>query len=100
MARDIYAYREVAIQSVRDTATGSLRLRPMPGQAFSPTLPVHASRRLRDEYPEGTCFKVNAKLTDRLGGERYLYVHHGDPVQVLSPAEAARFLSEYRRGRI
>ena len=100
MARDPYAYREVAVLVVRDARTGVVAVRPMPGQAFAPTLRVHCSRRLREGYPEGTCFKVNAKLTDRLGGPPYLYVHHGDPVAVMSPAEAQRFLAEYRRGRI
>ena len=100
MARDPYAYREVAVHTVRDARTGELAVRPMPGQAFAPTLKVHCARALREGYPEGTCFKVNAKLTDRLGGQRYLYVHHGDPVVAMSPAEAQRFLAEYRRGRI
>ncbi|MFD2368238.1 hypothetical protein [Pseudoduganella sp. GCM10020061] len=100
MARDIYAYREVAVQSVRDPRTGGLVIRPMPGQAFAPTLKVQCSRRLREDYPEGTSFLLNAKLTDRLGGPRYLYAHHGDPVVVLSPSEAKRFLAAFRRGRI
>lgn len=100
MARDIHAYREVAVQSVRDPRTGELMIRPMPGQAFAPTLKVQCSRKLRDGYPEGTSFLLHAKLTDRLGGQRYLYSHHADPVVVLSPAEAKRFLAEFRRGRI
>lgn len=100
MARDIYAYREVAVHSVRDPRSGLLEIRPMPGQAFAPTLKVQCSRKLREDYPEGTSFLLNAKLTDRLGGVRYLYAHHADPVVVLTPAEAKRFLSEFRRGRI
>lgn len=100
MARDPYAYREVAVQTVRDARTGELAVRPMAGQAFASTLRVHCSRRLREDYPEGTCFRVNAKLTDRLGGPPFLYVHHGDPVRVMTPEEAKRFLAEYRRIRI
>ena len=100
MARDIHAYREVAVHSVRDSRTGELVIRPMPGQAFAPTLKVQCSRKLREDYPEGTSFLLNAKLTDRLGGPRFLYAHHGDAVVVLSPAEAKRFLAEFRRGRI
>ena len=100
MARDIYAYREVAVQSVRDARSGALVIRPVPGQAFAPTLKVQCSRRLREDYPEGTKFLLNAKLTDRLGGPRYLYAHHADPVVVLTPAEASRFVAAFRRGRI
>ena len=71
-------------------------------QAFSPALPVHCSRKLADpaHYPAGTRFLLSAKLTDRLGGTPFLYVYHADPVVVLTPAEAKKFLAEFRRGRI
>ena len=100
MARDIYAYREVAVHSLVDPRTGRLVVRPMAGQAFAPTLKVQCSRRLRTDYPIGTSFLLNAKLTDRLGGPQYLYAYSGDPVVVLTPEEAARFLAAFRRGRI
>ena len=102
MARDIYAYRDVALESVIDRHSGALRIAPMAGQAFAPTLAVQCAQRLRDtaRYPLGTCFLVSAKLTDRLGGTPYLYVYHGDPVVVLTPAEAKKFLLAFRRGRI
>jgi hypothetical protein len=102
MARDIYAYRDVAVESVVDARSGRLRIRPMAGQAFAPTLSVHCARQLADSdrYPAGTCFLLSAKLTDRQGGEPFLYAYPGDPVQVLTRAEAARFLAEFKRGRI
>jgi len=102
MARDIYAYRDVAVESVIDPRTGAPRIRPMAGQAFAPTLAVQCARRMVDPalYPIGTRFLVSAKLTDRLGGEPFLYVYHGDPVVVLTPAQAKKFLAEFRRGRI
>lgn len=102
MARDTWAYREVAVHSVRDPRSGELRIRPMPGQAFAPTMRVQCASALRDpeRYPEGTRFLLQAKLTDRLGGEPFLYAWHGDPVQVLSTAQARKFLAAFRRGRI
>ena len=102
MARDIYAYREVAVQSAPDPRTGALHMRPIPGQAFAPSLPVHCARTMRDPalYPAGTCFLVSAKLTDRMQGPPFLYVYHGDPVRVLTPAQTKKFLAEFRRGRI
>jgi hypothetical protein len=102
MARDIYAYRDVAVESVFDARSGKLRIHPMAGQAFAPTLAVQCGRHLVDplQHPAGTRFLVSAKLTDRLGGEPFLYVYHGDPVVVLSAAEAKKFLAEFRRGRI
>lgn len=102
MARDIYAYREVAIESFIDPRSGSIEVRPIAGQAFAPTMPVQCARALRDPalYPPGTRFLVSAKLTDRRGGPPFLYVYHGDPVLVLTAAQAKTFLAEFRRGRI
>jgi hypothetical protein len=102
MARDTWAYREVAVESVIDPRTGALRIRPMAGQAFSPALPVHCSRELTDpaRYPAGTRFLLSAKLTDRKGGPPFLYAYHGDPVVTLTSAAGKKFLSAFRRGRI
>jgi hypothetical protein len=102
MVRDTWAYRDVAVESVADAATGRLAIRPMPGQAYAPALRVQCSRRLADPalYPPGTCFLLSAKLTDRMGGEPFLYAWHGDPVVVLTRAQAKKFLAEFRRGRI
>ena len=102
MARDIYAYRDVAVESFTDPRSGALRIRPIAGQAFAPSLAVQCSRSLTDpaQHPPGTRFLVSAKLTDRMGGTPFLYVYHGDPVVVLTPAQAKKFLAEFRRGRI
>ena len=102
MARDIYAYRDVAVESFTESRSGQLRVRPMAGQAFAPSLPVQCARSMRDpaQHPPGTRFLVSAKLTDRLGGPPFLYVYHGDAVVVLTAAQARKFLAEFRRGRI
>jgi hypothetical protein len=102
MARDSWAYRQVAVESVPDPRSGKLRIRPMPGQAYATSMKVQCSRKLADPalYPAGTRFLLNAKLTDRLGGEPFLYAYHGDPVVVPTPAELRSFLDEYRRRRI
>lgn len=100
MSRDIYAYRQLAVESRR--VLGVLEIHPVPGQAFSPVLSVHCSRRLVDEarYPAGTRFLLFAKLTDRLGGPPFLYAYHGDADVVLSPQETKKFLAAFKRGRI
>jgi hypothetical protein len=100
MSRDIHAYRQVAVHSCLEG--GTVRIRPLPGQAYSPFLSVSCSARLRDTsiYPLGTCFLLSAKLTDRLGGTPFLYAFHGDPDAVLALAQAKKFLAEFRRGRI
>jgi hypothetical protein len=102
MARDPWAYRDVAVESVVDPRTGALRIRPMAGQAYATSMRVQCARSLRDPalYPAGTRFLISAKLTDRMGGAPFLYAHHGDAVKVLSGRELASFLDEYRRRRI
>jgi hypothetical protein len=102
MARDSWAYRDVAVESVRDPRSGQLRIRPLAGQAYATSLAVHCSRKLCDPklYPPGTRFLLSAKLTDRQGGVPFLYAWHGDPVVVLTKAQLAHFLDEYRRRRI
>jgi hypothetical protein len=99
MARDTWAYREVAVESYVDRR-GAVCIRPMAGQAFAPTMKVQCSRALREAYPVGTRFLLNAKMTDRQGGPHFLYAWHGDPVHVLTAAAARRFLLAFRRGRI
>jgi hypothetical protein len=102
MARDTWAYREVAVQSVPDPRTGALRIHPMAGQAYAPTLNVQCARALSDpgQYPAGTRFLLLAKLTDRKGGTPFLYAYYGDPVIVLTKARATKFLAQYRRLRL
>lgn len=102
MARDAWAYREVAVESFVDPRSGALRIRPMAGQAFATAMTVQCSRRLADPalYPAGTRFLLSARLTDRRGGAPFLYAWHGDPVVVLSKAEANKFLEAYRRLRL
>lgn len=92
------AYRDVAVESFDDGH--AVRVRPVVGQAYHPLLRVQCSRAFVEAHPVGTRFLVQAKLTDRLGGTPFLYVYHGDPVVVLTPAEASKFLAEFRRGRI
>lgn len=100
MTRDLFEYREVAVESLQEG--GRVVVRPVNGQAFSPEMRVQCAQQLRDTsvYPLGTSFLVLAKMTDRMGGEPYLYVFHGDPVKVLEPAQLDKFLNDRRRLRI
>ncbi len=102
MARETWAYRDVAVESILDPRTGRVRIRPVPGQAYATSLRVQCSRALGDpeRYPVGTRFLISAKLTDRQGGEPFLYAWHGDPVTVMSKAALARFLGERKRLRL
>ncbi|MFN3791040.1 hypothetical protein [Massilia sp.] len=102
MARESWAYRDVAVESFVDPCSGRVRIRPVSGQAYATSLRVQCARALADtgRYPLGTRFLVSAKLTDRQGGEPFLYVWHGDPVVEMTPARLKRFLEERKRLRI
>lgn len=80
-------YKEIIVESFRPTSTGGhhgpVHVRPIPGQAFLPSLSVECAKRLTRDYPVGTRFKIRAKLTDREGGGQYLYSYFGWPVEVL-----------------
>ena len=45
---------------------------------------VECSKKLSKNYPVGTRFRIQAKLTDREGGGEYLYSYFGWPVEVLN----------------
>jgi hypothetical protein len=100
VSRDTSAYRQVAVESY--LAGSVVRIRPLGGQAYAPTLSVQCARRLcdTDVYPLGTRFLLLAKMTDRLGGRPFLYAYHGDPDVRLSARAAKAFLAQWRRGRI
>jgi len=102
MARDAWAYRELVVESALDPWSGRARIQPVSGQAFATDMRVQCSRRLLDlaQYPIGTRFRLSARITDRQGGEPFLYAWHGDPVTVMSKAEVKRFLEMYRRLRL
>lgn len=102
MARDAWAYRELVVESALDSRSRKPRIRPVSGQAFATDMRVQCSRRLLDleQYPLGTRFLLSARITDRQGGEPFLYAWHGDPVTVMSRAQVTRFLQMYRRLRL
>lgn len=102
MARDAWAYREVAVESALDARSGKPRIRPVSGQAFATDMRVQCSRRLLDteRYPVGTRFLLSVRITDRQGGAPFLYAWHGDPVSVMGRAQLKRFLEMYRRLRL
>ena len=45
---------------------------------------VECSKAMRYSHPVGTKFKITAKLTDRLGGTKFLYTNHNWKYEVIS----------------
>lgn len=52
---------------------GKVHIRPVAGGKYSPALHVECSKKLSSDYPVGTRFMLQAKLTDREGSGEYLY---------------------------
>lgn len=52
---------------------GKVHIRPVPGGKYPSSLAVECSKELSNNYPVGTKFLLQAKLTDRKGGGEYLY---------------------------
>ncbi|MFM2275309.1 MAG: hypothetical protein RL211_1181 [Pseudomonadota bacterium] len=87
MAKRNGAYQNIVVQSVmgRDSmGRPKLQIRPMEGQGLATTLNVECSKKLRDDYPVGTKFRIQAQLTD-MDGTPFLYSYYGWPVEVLKP---------------
>jgi hypothetical protein len=88
------SYRYVLIQTYGATAEQSkhqLRARPLAGQGLDTTMRVECSAKMREEHPEGTIFKVVAKIkdTDR---EPHVYTSWQWKFEVLSAEQAATFI--------
>jgi hypothetical protein len=84
-------YRRVAIETFRnpgEPSSKSLRARPLPGQGLNTGMKVECSSKMRNAYPAGTVFIVQAKVTDREGGPPFLYTHYDWPFEVVARAEA------------
>ncbi|KAA6182608.1 hypothetical protein F2Q65_17605 [Thiohalocapsa marina] len=80
-------YESVIVESYLPTKTaglhGKVHIRPVAGQQYPQTLHVECSKSLTRDYPVGTRFRIQAKLTDREGGGQFLYSYFGWPVEVL-----------------
>jgi hypothetical protein len=93
MARRDEPYVYVIVESYFPASTsglhGPIHIRPIKGQPFPTYLHVECSKALVDpaRYPVGTRFKIRAKLTDRLGGGKFLYSYFGWHYEVLGTSE-------------
>jgi hypothetical protein len=68
---DIHEYIEC--ESFKDPETGSLRVRPLPGQGLPTNLVIECSSKERKAHPEGTKFITeNVKVCKKTNGRIYL----------------------------
>jgi len=62
---------------------GDVHIRPVKGEVYETELFVACSKSLSYDYPVGTKFKLNVKLTQKEDGAYYLYSHYSWPYKVV-----------------
>lgn len=74
-------YEWIEVESYRPDRTsglhGKVHIRPVAGGPYPQTLHVECSKGLSRNYPVGSRFRIQVKLTDREGGGEYLYSYWG-----------------------
>ena len=78
---------------VGENSGSKIRVRPLSGQWAEPCLKVECSRAMREKYPVGTKFKINAKIIDR-EGTPLLYSHYNSEYEVISSEDAKSFIAK------
>jgi len=69
-------YRRIAIETYwnyGEPSSKRIRARPLPGQGYSSSMHVECSARMRESYPVGTVFVVEAQEKSKAGGPSFLY---------------------------
>ena len=69
---------------------GAVHIRPLPGQGLPVNLHVECSKKLSNDYPVGTQFRIKAKLTDREGEGDFLYSYFGWKFEVLARSDGLK----------
>jgi hypothetical protein len=85
MAKNSETYKRIVAETYRDEASGSVRLRPVPGQSVAPQLRIKGCSAC-GRYPVGTRFRVKVKLTDVRGAKDYLYTSWQWPLEIIEQA--------------
>ena len=68
-------------------AGGGVRLRPIAGQAYPPSMLVEGNKSLVEDYPVGSRFRVQATVTNRPTGGQFLHTSWQWDVVVHPPVE-------------
>jgi hypothetical protein len=81
-------YDYIIVESFRPTITtglhGEVHIRPLPNQdPYLTVMHVACSKVLSYDYPVGTKFRIQAKITQREDGAKFIYSHYSWPYEVL-----------------
>jgi hypothetical protein len=79
-------YEQVIVETYsgrKPNKSSTIHVRPTEGQVFSADIDVECSRKMREDHPIGTKFRIYAKVTDREGGKPFLYSSYMWPYEVI-----------------
>jgi hypothetical protein len=62
-----------------EASSSPVRVRPVPGQGYSPDTRVECSKGMRTSAPIGSRFRIWVKETRKEGGKTFLYSNPRDP---------------------
>ena len=85
MVKRTGAYREIVahvFMGADSMGRPKIQVRPVAGQGIDAKLNIECARKLREEHPIGTRFRIRVQLTD-MDGTRFLYSYFGWPVELL-----------------
>jgi hypothetical protein len=73
------SYSEIIVESYYESGSGlrgPVHIRPLPGQEpYLSSMRVSGSKTLENDYPVGTKFRIQAKISQRQGGSFYIYTN-------------------------
>jgi hypothetical protein len=90
------AYQEIIVETFCPSSTsglhGPVHVRPLPGQDLDTKMMVECAKSLTRDHPVGSLFKIQAKVTDRMGSGAFIYSYHGWEALLVTGDEAARHI--------
>lgn len=81
-------YSYIIVESYKPKNTsglhGEIHIKPIAGQEpFTEDIHVSCSKRLSEEFPVGTKFRIKVKLTKRKNGKAYAFSYRTWPFEVV-----------------
>jgi hypothetical protein len=86
---DNLEYSQIIVESFIPDKTsgkhGNIHIRPVRDQnPFLENMFVECSKKLSNDYPVGTRFKISAKITSKDGGTPFIYSHYSWKFEVIA----------------
>ena len=97
MKGPLYYIAVETIPNRGELSTAARRVKPLPGQGVPEYLRVECSKDMRDKYPLGSVFKIQARLTDR-EGTTFIFSSFKWAYTKIKRSEAEKLIEEGKLG--